>query len=469
MIPQNNSNNDSIIKTFPLKISLFKNKRRSLSVIPKLPTFNSKNNLLNEEKKIIKRGNITFRKIPSDLTNSNHSIKINLNAISVEDRKNLKKINGNTFNIQNNNSKFNSKNKNVFRLKLGKSIKSYIQNMNNKIDEDDKKNQQYNLFNINYLKGNTKPTLSGLFTLKNGDKLKQNKSLTFLIKKSKPKENFLRRLLLIKNNENSLKTSIKIQNIKWLWANKSYIIEKLIFFFQDYKWFFEKNKYVNKDVLKEFMTIINIEQDIVLIDNLFLLFDYEGKGNINFKKVLFTLILSSNKIYEHKIRLIINLLSEKDDSLRLKDFNDLLINTIPYKKRKILIDIIKVELGIKDINILTQKDIFLDILLNNTKIIKILNKCFIDFDNMINDVGSEINNVFIDIMKSSQNSLYNHFTKRLIFNDIKKLDQIVNSIQTKYKLNKNIDKIFSVDEEENNNNEIYINKSNNIFEYESKL
>ena len=87
---------------------------------------------------------------------------------------------------------------------------------------------------------------------------------------------------------------------------------------------------------------------------------------------------------------------------------------------------------------------------------------------MINDVGSEINNVFIDIMKSSQNSLYNHFTKRLIFNDIKKLDQIVNSIQTKYKLNKNIDKIFSVDEEENNNNEIYI-KSNNIFEYESKL
>jgi hypothetical protein len=148
--------------------------------------------------------------------------------------------------------------------------------MNNKIDEDDKKNQQYNLFNINYLKGNTKPTLSGLFTLKNGDKLKQNKSLTFLIKKSKPKENFLRRLLLIKNNENSLKTSIKIQNIKWLWANKSYIIEKLIFFFQDYKWFFEKNRYVNKDVLKEFMTIINIEQDIVLIDNLFLLFDYEG-------------------------------------------------------------------------------------------------------------------------------------------------------------------------------------------------
>ena len=71
-------------------------------------------------------------------------------------------------------------------------------------------------------------------------------------------------------------------------------------------------------------------------------------------------------------------------------------------------------------------------------------------------------------MKISQNSLFNHFTKRLICNDVKKLDQIVKSIQTKYKLNKNIDKVFS-DEDEENTNEIYINKSNNIYEFESKL
>ena len=111
MLPKYNSNNDSIIKTFPLKHNLFKNKRRSLSVIPKLPTFNSKNSLLNDEKKIKKRGNSTLRKMPSELSNSNLSLKIILNAISVEDRKNLKKINNNTFNIQNNNNKLNSKNK----------------------------------------------------------------------------------------------------------------------------------------------------------------------------------------------------------------------------------------------------------------------------------------------------------------------------------------------------------------------
>lgn len=469
MLPKYNSNNDSIIKTFPLKHNLFKNKRRSLSVIPKLPTFNSKNSLLNDEKKIKKRGNSTLRKMPSELSNSNLSLKIILNAISVEDRKNLKKINNNTFNIQNNNNKLNSKNKNLFKLKLDKSIKNYIQNMNHKIDEDDKKNQQYNLFNNNYSKGKIKPKLSGLFTLKNGDKLKQNKSYTFLIKKSKPKENFLKQLILVKNNENSLKSSIKIQNIKWLWTNKSYIIEKLIFFFQDYKWFFEKNKYVNKDILKEFMSITNIEHDIIFIDNLFLLFDYEGQGNIDFKKVLFTLIISSNKNYEQKIRLIINLLNEKDGSLKLKDFNDLLINTISYKNRKNLIDIIKEELRIKEINILIQKKNILDILLNNKKIIRILNNLFIDIDNMINDVDSEINNVFIDIMKISQNSLFSHFNKRLICNDIKKLDQIVKSMQTKYKLNKNIDKVFSDENEEINSNEIYINKSNNIYEFESKL
>ncbi len=41
------------------------------------------------------------------------------------------------------------------------------------------------------------------------------------------------------------------------------------------------------------MTLTNIEHDIVLIDNLFLLFDYEGKGIIDFKKVLITLIIIS--------------------------------------------------------------------------------------------------------------------------------------------------------------------------------
>ncbi len=150
---------------------------------------------------IKKRKKKIVSKYPSNYSNSNKSI----NAISFQDRKNLKKIRGNRIDFYN--KIFEPTNKkikhNIIQLKIEKSIKNYVEKMNNKINEDYKINQQYDLFDNN--KNNSiklKRNFSGLFELKNVNKIKQNKSMTFLIKKSKPQENILRRLLLIDNNEN---------------------------------------------------------------------------------------------------------------------------------------------------------------------------------------------------------------------------------------------------------------------------
>ena len=441
MLPQKQSKDLTHNLSFSLKPKIFKNTRRSQSVVTKLPIFNTRFSSFENDKKTKKK---IVSKYPSNYSNSNKSI----NAISFQDRKNLKKIRGNRIDFYNKIFEPTNKKKkhNIIQLKIEQSIKNYVEKMNNKINEDYKINQQYDLFNNN--KNNRiklKRNFSGLFELKNGDKIKQNKSMTFLIKKSKPQENILRRLLLIDNNENSLKISIKMQNIKWLWLHKSIIIEKLIFFFHDYKWFLEKNKYFNKKILEEFMYIIGVEQDQVLIDNIFLLFDNERKGFVNFKKVLFSLIISSNNNYNNKIRLILNLLNEENNQLKLKDFNELLINNIPYKERKLIINIIKEEIGNKDFNMLIPKEKFLEILFYNKKIVKILNKFFKNFEEIKNNIEKEIDNEYI--LKMSKTSLFNNYTKTLAPKNIEKLDKIVNSIFSNNKFKNKIHQIFSEDDE----------------------
>ena len=441
MLPQKQSKDLTHNLSFSLKPKIFKNTRRSQSVVTKLPIFNTRFSSFENDKKTKKK---IVSKYPSNYSNSNKSI----NAISFQDRKNLKKIRGNRIDFYNKIFEPTNKKKkhNIIQLKIEKSIKNYVEKMNNKINEDYKINQQYDLFNNN--KNNRiklKRNFSGLFELKNGDKIKQNKSMTFLIKKSKPQENILRRLLLIDNNENSLKISIKMQNIKWLWLHKSIIIEKLIFFFHDYKWFLEKNKYFNKKILEEFMYIIGVEQDQVLIDNIFLLFDNERTGFVNFKKVLFSLIISSNNNYNNKIRLILNLLNEENNQIKLKDFNELLINNIPYKERKLIVNIIKEEIGNKDFNMLIPKDKFLEILFYNKKIVKILNIFFTNFEEIKNNIGNEINDDYI--LKMSKTSLFNNYTKTLAPKNIEKLDKIVNSIFSNNKFKNQIHQIFSEDDE----------------------
>ena len=441
MLPQKQSKDLTHNLSFSLKPKIFKNTRRRQSVVTKLPIFNTRFSSFENDKKTKKK---IVSKYPSNYSNSNKSI----NAISFQDRKNLKKIRGNRIDFYNKIFEPTNKKKkhNIIQLKIEKSIKNYVEKMNNKINEDYKINQQYDLFNNN--KNNRiklKRNFSGLFELKNGNKIKQNKSMTFLIKKSKPQENILRRLLLIDNDENSLKGSIKKQNIKWLWIHKSIIIEKLIFFFHDYKWFLEKNKYFNKKILEEFMYIIGVEQDQVFIDNIFLLFDNERKGFVNFKKVLFSLIISSNNNYNNKIRLILNLLNEENNQLKLKDFNELLINNIPYKERKLIINIIKEEIGNKDFNILIPKDKFLEILFYNKKIVKILNKFFKNFEEIKNNIEKEIDNEYI--LKMSKTSLFNNYTKTLAPKNIEKLDKIVNSIFSNNKFKNQIHQIFSEDDE----------------------
>ena len=189
-----------IINISPKKrISKYKLNKRSKSNL-EFQKFNLKEYSIENEKELL------FRKINKIRTVKNHisslkkfSSKKNANSISVEDRKNLKKINNkeNTIEINSKSIDYSFNKVNNIKNNLQKSLDNYIGKMNKKIEEYEKK--KYDLFNLNnkFSKGKIKNNISGLYNLKNGNKLKTNKSTTFLFKKIKPQENILRRLLSI--------------------------------------------------------------------------------------------------------------------------------------------------------------------------------------------------------------------------------------------------------------------------------
>jgi hypothetical protein len=430
------------------KHQLFKNKFKS----------KSQNNILFSKKKskfnysMNKEKEIIIRKVnKSQTTNYNssfhffpHSTKIKqfLNPISIEDRKNLKKINNNDINDKTLDLSTNRTNKK--KSNLQNFFDNYIEKLNKKIDEYEK-NKKDDLFNYKPSKGKIKSKFLATYVLKNGNKIKTYKSSTFLFKKSQPQENILRRLLTIKQNNSSLIKSIKLQNIKWLWIHKSFIIEKLILNFPRYRWFIDKNKFITKNILEEFMRLTNMKKDETFIDNVFLIFDYEKNNLVDFKKVLFSFIITSNNNYKQKIRLILNLIISEDNVINLKDFNNLFIYTISYNERKCIIDLIKKNLNINEKNKSIDDSLLFKFLIKNDKIYICFKKYFINYDDIINDVDNEINNAYMGKMNNSKNSLFGNNTKSIVLNDLNKLIKIINTVKRNKGLKEKNNKSISID------------------------
>ena len=362
--------------------------------------------------------------------------------IPIEDRKNLKKINNNeTYDksIELSTNKMKKEKSN-----LQKSLDIYLEKLNKKIKEYEN-NKQVNIFNYKQSKGMIKNNFLNTNISKNGNKIKTYKSSTFLFKKSQPQENILRRLLTIKQNNSSLIKSIKLQNIKWLWIHKSFIIEKLILNFPRYRWFIDKNKFITKNILEEFMRLTNMKKDETFIDNIFLIFDYEKNNLVDFKKVLFSFIITSNNNYKQKIRLILNLIISEDNVINLKDFNNLFIYTISYNERKCIIDLIKKNLNINEKNKSIEDSLLFKFLIKNDKIYICFKKYFINYDDIINDVDNEINNAYMGKMNNSKNSLFGNNTKSIVLNDLNKLIKIINTVKRNKGLKEKNNKSISID------------------------
>ena len=147
------------------------------------------------------------------------------------------------------------------------------------------------------------------------------KNTSILIKKEN-KNNYLHNLLSVnsKINNSTLNNLVKLKTIKWLWNQKSIIIEKLFLCYQHYKWFLDQNEYISKAKFIEFLAMTEIGNDSEFVENLFHIFKRQNEINKNIDTIMFNecllfLVFTSNYSYERKLNLFLDILSNEKNTI----------------------------------------------------------------------------------------------------------------------------------------------------------
>ena len=291
-------------------------RKSAFVVTPTLPKeFNFINNNY-EYQKIIPLSKKINRIPIKNIKKKNNIKNRNKNCIFYTDRKRLK-IDSESLNI-----KFKSFNslKEITSQKYYKKVyydsemkKSKIKNLNIRTYFDNPKKTKYK--NIEDINSKLK-TLKSISNPKIKRKIKEKKKNNILNNNINNKtltprtihsENFFIRLLESNISNDIIKTFIRLKSIRWLWTHKKFILEKLIISFKTYKWFFEKNKYIDQETFEEYLNITSIGPDEEFSKQLFLIFQKSlSEPKINFIETICFFIITSTININHKINFILN-------------------------------------------------------------------------------------------------------------------------------------------------------------------
>ena len=266
----------------------------------------------------------------------------------------------------------------------------------------------------------------------------------------------------------SFRQACKFKAYLELWKYHSMVIEKLLVNYEEFKWFYEKEKLMKEEVFNEFLECKKLQEEvkeeITFCNKVYLAFDELGTGEINLK--VFFLIMEitskSNNNLE-KLNFITSLVEDynlrnEEKSVNIFDMNELFKSLILFenaqKDIKYLYEAIKTELnnGEKlENNIYVKSNDVYNFLLNNKIIHKIIQGFktqykFADI-NYIDEVNSSFNSTVRNVKK------FLNEQKEVLCdneNNYYKFEQILKSIQNK---NAKKEKTKNIEEEFENNSE----------------
>ena len=266
----------------------------------------------------------------------------------------------------------------------------------------------------------------------------------------------------------SFRQACKFKAYLELWKYHSMVIEKLLVNYEEFKWFYEKEKLMKEEVFNEFLECKKLQEEvkeeITFCNKVYLAFDELGTGEINLK--VFFLIMEitskSNNNLE-KLNFITSLVEDynlrnEEKSVNIFDMYELFKSLILFenaqKDIKYLYEAIKTELnnGEKlENNIYVKSNDVYNFLLNNKIIHKIIQGFktqykFADI-NYIDEVNSSFNSTVRNVKK------FLNEQKEVLCdneNNYYKFEQILKSIQNK---NAKKEKTKNIEEEFENNSE----------------
>ena len=267
-------------------------------------------------------------------------------------------------------------------------------------------------------------------------------STTMLIKKYKQNNKVLEQLLKQRNkglsHNKQMKHFLKLQSIKWLWEHKSLLIEKLFLYYPNYKWFFDKNEYLDMKKFKEFLIITNLGKDDEFAEYLFLTFEQQRHEVhtevIYFKECLFYLILTADYSYERKLQLMLSIIeSTITKKIPIDKFMKLLLITISNVKEWNYINILFKNNGIetKSSNSVDRQIVFK--ILIGSEIAKAVFNLYYERYKQINTKFSEqLISKFNFVSPNTMNVIYHGNNVRVCNHlEIAKLDKILDIKQEK--------------------------------------
>ena len=236
------------------------------------------------------------------------------------------------------------------------------------------------------------------------------KNTSILIKKEN-KNNYLHNLLSVnsKINNSTLNNLVKLKTIKWLWNQKSIIIEKLFLCYQHYKWFLDQNEYISKAKFIEFLAMTEIGNDNEFVENLFHIFKRQNEINKNIDTIMFNecllfLVFTSNYSYERKLNLFLDILSnEKNTIIPMKILQMLKLLIFEQEDYTYCKNTLKFS-GFKMEELYEKKDMF-SFLVNNGRFQKIINSSYVLIYNIDKRLEDELSSAFNFNIKSSHTNL----------------------------------------------------------------
>ena len=337
----------------------------------------------------------------------------------------------------------------------------YVSSMVKYCNSIEMKNISEKLSNVNGASFNRKSTSQQLF-FKNGNNVKKNNKVINSVSVSMNNNLTIKGGLVWRILEkitkaggySSFYNACKFKGYYELWKHYSIIIEQLLVKYIEFKWFLEKNKYIQEDVFKEFLTCIKvkIKNDNSFPNKVFLLFDEDCLGQINIKIFLFIMELISKSSSDiEKIHFYSDLFCDIKLQDKIKCINVLeifeiikkIITSANYKKEiKILYEILKQEFNngqkIENNLFISKKQLYC-FFLNNKYIHKIIQSFKLQYKNANILYNEEINSSFNSTIRNVEKFLneQNEIIKMSI-NECDNLENILKAIQEKGRIKNNI-------------------------------
>ena len=290
----------------------------------------------------------------------------------------------------------------------------------------------------------SQPNIRNAIKSHHGTITKPCSQCTFYIKKESPKSNLIKRLIKINIQKNEFMSSNFKMAIKWegicqLWNNHSVVLEKLIKSYREYKWFLDKEPLITMGALKEFLHLVNIEDNNNFCDDVFSLFEKEEK--IDIKEFFQSVIIVSDNSYEKKSKFIVDVWENNQTGLISFKVISRLLKFACHSKKDYDAIIHKIKEVVEDLEMIPKSKV-LKVMLYDGKVRLLLERNLNFSKERINAIfKDEIMNVINGNIRSWQYNMSDHDIQMFCKGEVNSLERLLMILDTNDKMKNHTEQI----------------------------